>query len=77
MHTGLILNPTVLRPGLGMAMNDTKQNLLGLNAASQIPVLSSKKSDLRLRVDIGERDSETEKITMRRLSRKRYQSMAT
>lgn len=41
-----------------MAMNDTKQDLLILNA-SQTPVLSSKKSDLQLHVDICECDSET------------------
>ena len=39
----------------------TKQNLLILNAVSQTPLLSSKKSDLQLRVDICECDSESEK----------------
>lgn len=40
-------------------MNDTKQNLLLLIAVPQTPALASKKSGLRLHVDVCERDHET------------------
>lgn len=61
MHGGEKPNPKSHRlwPRLGMATKDTKQNLLFLNAAPQISVLSSKRSDLQLHADICECDRET------------------